>query len=207
MHFKANQTAAAYVARELDEHAQEAIEVHMMGCTDCVNDVETWRVIKSHLPDAVVMETARQYKKHWWGGWGMAASFVGAMVVSGLGGWYASALQRPSLDSSETAIFDMQPVMRSNDCAQLPLAANTRAVVLRVSKVDSQRHLAATDLDGQELPASRYNVRPQRDGSWVLRFDSGYLQNGSAYIVTRMQGSEDESLGCIRAAVVPPPAS
>lgn len=207
MHFKASQTAAAYVARELDEHAQEAFEVHMMGCSECVNDVEAWRVIKSHLPDAVVMETARQYRKPWWGGWGMAASFLGAMVVAGFGGWYASALQRPSLDSSETAIFDMQPVTRSNDCAQLPLAANTRAVVLRVTRVDSQRRLAATDLDGRELPASRYNVHVQRDGSWVLRFDSGYLQREAAYIVTRKAGSEDESLGCVRAAIVPPPAS
>ena len=46
MHFKANQTAAAYVANELDEHSQEAFEIHMMGCSECVNDVEAWRVIK-----------------------------------------------------------------------------------------------------------------------------------------------------------------
>jgi hypothetical protein len=205
MHFKANQTAAAYVARELEPHAEEAFEVHMMGCSDCTNDVETWRVIKAHLPDAVVVEAARQYKKHWWGGWGMAASFLAAVLVAGFGGWYASALQRPSLDSTETAIFDMQPVTRSNDCAQLPVAANTRAVILRVTRVDSERHLAATDLDGQELDGGRYNVRAQRDGSWVLRFDPEYLKSGSAYIVTRKAGSEDESLGCIRASVVPPP--
>jgi hypothetical protein len=78
MQFKSNQTAAAYVAHELDEHQQEAFEIHMMGCSECLNDVEAWRVIKTHMPDAVVLETARQFKKHWWGGWGMAASFVGA---------------------------------------------------------------------------------------------------------------------------------
>ena len=66
--FKANQTAAAYVAHELDEIAQEAFEIHMMGCSECLNDVEAWRVIKTHMPDAVVLEPARQFKKHWWGG-------------------------------------------------------------------------------------------------------------------------------------------
>src|SRR5262245_45372651 len=120
MQFKANQTAAAYVAGELDELSQEKFEIHMMGCSDCLNDVESWRVIKTHMPDAVVVEAARQFKKPWWGGWGMAASFVGAMGVAGLAGWYGNALQRPSLDSSETAIFDMQPVTRSSECYQLP---------------------------------------------------------------------------------------
>jgi hypothetical protein len=206
MHFKANQTAAAYVANELDEHSQEAFEIHMMGCSECVNDVEAWRVIKSHMPDAVVVETARQFKKNWWGGWGMAASFVGAMAVAGGGGWFANSLQRPSLDSSETAIFDMQPITRSEECAKLPLAANARAVVLRVTKVDSTRAVIATDLSGKELPASLYNAREQRDGSWVVRFDSDYLQKDTAYVVTRASGTEDESLGCVSAAVAPPAA-
>jgi hypothetical protein len=204
--FKANQTAAAYVAHELDEHSQEAFEIHMMGCSECLNDVEAWRVIKTHMADAVVLEPARQFKKHWWGGWGMAASFVGAMVVAAAGGFYSGTLQRPSLDSSETAIFDMQPVTRSEGCTQLPLAANTRAVVLRMTKVDSERHPLATNLDGMELSPSEYNVRVQRDGSWVLRFEPDYLKSASAYIVTRKAGTEDESLGCISAAVSPPAA-
>jgi hypothetical protein len=206
MHFKANQSAAAYVAHELDELAQEAFEIHMMGCSECVNDVESWRVIKAHLPDAVVVETARQFKKTWWGGWGMAASFVGTIAVAGVGGWFANSLQRPSLDSSETAIFDMQPVTRSEECTKLPLAANTRAVVLRVTRVDSQSHLIATDASGKELAAGLYNAREQRDGSWVLRFDSDSLQREPAHIVTRGAGSE-ETLGCVSAAIVPPPAS
>jgi hypothetical protein len=206
MQFKANQTAAAYVAHELDEHSQEAFEIHMMGCSECLNDVEAWRVIKTHMPDAVVLETARQFKKHWWGGWGMAASFVGAMVVAAAGGFYGGTLQRPDIDSSETAIFDMQPVTRSEGCTQLPVAANTRAVVLRMTRVDSERHPLATNLDGMELTASQYNVRAQRDGSWVLRFEPEYLKHASAYIVTRKSGSEDESLGCISAAVAPPVA-
>jgi hypothetical protein len=206
MHFKANQAAAAYVAHELDEPAQESFEIHMMGCSECLNDVEAWRVIKTHMPDAVVMESARQFKKHWWGGWGMAASFLGAMLVAGAGGYYGGTFERPSLDSSETAIFDMQPVTRSEGCTQLPLAANTRAVMLRVTKVDSERRLAATDLDGKELASSNYNVRLQRDGSWVLRFEPSYLQHASAYIVTRKADSADESLGCVSAVLAPPAA-
>ena len=207
MQFKANQTAAAYVAHDLDEIAQEAFEVHMMGCSECLNDVESWRVIKTHMPDAVVLEPARQFKKHWWGGWGMAASFVGAMVVAAAGGgFYTGTLQRPNVDSSEIAIFDMQPVTRSEGCTQLPLAANTRAVVLRMTKVDSERHPLATNLDGMELQASDYNVRAQRDGSWVLRFEPSYLKRASAYIVTRKAGTEDESLGCVSAVVAPPAA-
>ncbi len=204
MQFKANQTAAAYVAHELDEHTQEAFEIHMMGCSECLNDVETWRVIKAHMPDAVVLEPARQFKKHWWGGWGMAASLVGAMVVAAAGGFYGGTLQRPDIDSSETAIFDMQPVTRSESCTQLPLAANTRAVVLRMTRVDSERRPLATNLDGMELTADQYNVRAQRDGSWVLRFEPEYLKHASAYIVTRKDGTEDESLGCVSAAVAPP---
>ena len=51
MQFKANQAAAAYVANELGEPALEAFELHMMGCSECVNDVEAWRAIKDHMPD------------------------------------------------------------------------------------------------------------------------------------------------------------
>jgi len=204
--FKSNQTAAAYVAHELDEHQQEAFEIHMMGCSECLNDVEAWRVIKTHLPDAVVLETARQFKKHWWGGWGMAASFVGAVLVAAAGGFYGGTHQRPNIDSSETAIFDMQPVTRSEGCTQLPVAANTRAVVLRMTKVDSERHPLATNLDGMELASNQYNVRAQRDGSWVLRFEPDYLKQASAYIISRKNGTEDESLGCVSAAIAPPVA-
>jgi hypothetical protein len=136
----------------------------------------------------------------------MAASFVGAVLVAGTGGWFANALQRPSLDSTETAIFDMQPLTRSDECTQLPVAANTRAVVLRVTKVDSQRHVVAVDDAGEELKAGLYNAREQRDGSWVLRFESDRLQREPAYIVTRGESGGDEAMGCVAAAVAPPPA-
>jgi hypothetical protein len=40
----------------------------------------------------------------------------------------------------------------------------------------------------------------------VLRFEPEYLKHASAYIITRKAGTEDESLGCINAAVTPPAA-
>jgi len=206
MSFKANQTAAAYVAGELDELSQEKFEIHMMGCSECLNDVEAWRVIKMHMPDAAVVETARQYKKHWWGGWGMAASFVGTIAIAGAGGWFANAMQRPNVYSSETAIFDMQPITRSSDCYQLPVAANTRTVLVRVTRVDSERRPVATDMDGSELASSLYSARLQRDGSWVMLFDSDSLKKAPAYIVARKDAGADESLGCVTTAVAPPPA-
>jgi len=203
--FKANQSAAAYVARELDEQSQEAFEIHMMGCSECVNDVEAWRVIKLHMPAPEAMQSAAPFKKHWWGGWGMAASFLGAMLVAGAGGWFASASQHPSIDTSETAIFNLPAITRgAEECTQLPLAANTRAVVLRVPGVPMGFTLVAVDASGKELPASRYSAHEQRDGSWVARFDSQGLQRASAQLVSRNPDGADEALGCVTAAVAPP---
>jgi len=208
MQFKASQAAAAYVANALSEHQQEAFELHMMGCSECVNDVETWRVIKTHMPAPAVVEAAKPFKKLWWGGWGMAASFVGAVVVSGLAGWFANALERPSLDSSETAIFNMPALTRGvGDCTQLPVAGNTRAVIVRVPGVDSEARVIATDANGRELPDAGYSARRQRDGSWILRFDARSLQQQSVLVATRSPGGDNEALGCVMAAVVPPPIS
>jgi len=204
--FKSSQTAAAYVAHELTEQQQEAFELHMMGCSECVNDVESWRVIKHHMPAPEVIEARKPFKKLWWGGWGMAASFVGAMVVSGFGGYLASALQRPSLDSSETAIFNLPALTRgADDCTTLALAANARAVLLRVPGVASDHRVIAVDGAGRELPDARYSAREQRDGSWILRFEADWLQKQPAHLASRGPGGREEPLGCVNAAASPPP--
>jgi hypothetical protein len=204
--FKSTQTAASYVAQELTEQQQEQFELHMMGCSECVNDVESWRVIKHHMPQPAALEVQKPFKKLWWGGWGMAASFLGVMAVSSAGGWMASSRQRPSLDTSETAIFNMPAVTRGADeCTTVPLAANARAVVLRVPGVPSERRLIATDAAGRELLDSRYSAHEQRDGSWILRFDADWLQKERAQLVTHAAGGSDETLGCVTAAVAPPP--
>jgi hypothetical protein len=204
--FKSNQSAAAYVANELDDQAQEAFELHMMGCSECINDVESWRVIKLHMPSPAALQARAPFKKHWWGGWGMAASFIGAMLVSGLGGYYASVAERPSIDSSETAIFNMPALTRgAGECTKLPLAGNTRAVVLRVPGVASDMRLTVTDSSGRELAGDLYSAREQRDGSWIVRFDADSLQRNPAQILARGAGGANEALGCVAAAVVPPP--
>jgi Putative zinc-finger len=204
--FKSSQAAAAYVANDLSEPQQEAFELHMMGCSECLNDVEAWRVIKTHMPAPAVMEAARPpFRKTWWGGWGMAASFVGAMGVSALAGWYANSAQRPDIDSSELAVFNMPAITRASECTQLPLAANARALVLRVPGVPSERSVAVMDESGKPLAGSHYTAHLQRDGSWVVRFDATYLQSEAAQVVTHKSGTEDELLGCVVAAVVPPP--
>jgi hypothetical protein len=204
--FKSSQAAAAYVAHELTDQQQEAFELHMMGCSECVNDVEAWRVIKHHMPAPAVMEAQKPFRKLWWGGWGMAASFAVAMVVSGFGGYLVSALQRPSLDSSETAIFNMPALTRGADeCTTLAIAANARAVLLRVPGVPAERRISVTDSAGREVGSNRYSAREQRDGSWIVRFDAGWLQSDSARLISRAPGGTEEVLGCVTAMVAPPP--
>jgi hypothetical protein len=204
--FKSSQTAAAYVAHELSEHQQEAFELHMMGCSECLNDVEAWRVIKTHMPAPAVIEAARApFRKVWWGGWGMAASFAAAMAVSAFGGWFASSAVRPDVDSSELAVFNMPAITRASECSQLPLAANARALVLRVPGVSSERRVTLAAANGKPVPSSAYSARLQRDGSWVVRFDAAYLQRESVQVVSSRTGTEDELMGCVTAAVVPPP--
>jgi hypothetical protein len=206
MQFKSSQAAAAYVAHELGEHQQEAFELHMMGCSECLNDVEAWRVIRTHMPAPAVIEAARPpFRKVWWGGWGMAASFAAAMAVSAAGGYFVSAVRQPNVDSSELAVFNMPAITRASECAQLPLAANARALVLRVPGVSSERRLTVADSNGKPVMSSLYSARLQRDGSWVVRFDAAYLQRESVQVVSSRSGTEDEVLGCVVATVVPPP--
>jgi hypothetical protein len=50
LRFKSEQTAAAYVADGLDPVVREEFELHMMSCSECVEEVEGWRAIKSCLP-------------------------------------------------------------------------------------------------------------------------------------------------------------
>jgi hypothetical protein len=110
------------------------------------------------------------------------------------------------LDSSETAIFNLPAVTRgADDCTTLALAANARAVVLRVPGVASHHRVIAADMTGRELPSARYSAREQRDGSWILRFEADWLQKQPARLTSRGPGGSEESLGCVNAAVAPPP--
>lgn len=52
LRFKSEQTAASYVANQLEADAREDFELHMLSCPECVEEVESWRAIKSCLPGA-----------------------------------------------------------------------------------------------------------------------------------------------------------
>jgi hypothetical protein len=204
MQFKANQTAASYVANELDEPALEAFEMHMMECPQCVNDVEAWRVIKHHIPDPAARAAVTPFRKTWWSGWGIAASLV-AVAVSGVIGWYARVLQQPSLDSTEVAVFNLPALTRgAGECTALQLAPDATVAILRVPGVPSERHLVTTDADGRELAAGHYAARRQLDGSWVVRLESAALRKESVQLATRGAQGADELLGCVTSAGVPP---
>ena len=44
--FKVNQTAALYVSGNLDDETRDRFELHLIGCSECIDDVETCRVLK-----------------------------------------------------------------------------------------------------------------------------------------------------------------
>src|SRR6185437_10298237 len=93
--FKANQTAAGYVANGLDESTQEAFELHMMGCSECVEDVEVWRAIKLDIPkqrpQVTTLAPPRRRSAAAFSDWRMAASVVGAGLLGAAGGWLGKA--------------------------------------------------------------------------------------------------------------------
>src|SRR3984957_11995587 len=99
--FKAKQTAAVYVADGLDERTLEAFEMHMMGCTECIDDVERWRAIKVNMPARsrparapavfgrnLPSGTGRSGVGYAAAGWRMAASLVVGGVLGTAGGWF-----------------------------------------------------------------------------------------------------------------------
>ena len=47
-----SESAARYVAHDLDEGTQESFELHLVqdGCRACLEQVEIWRAIKGYMP-------------------------------------------------------------------------------------------------------------------------------------------------------------
>jgi len=198
---KSNQIAASYVANGLDERTQEEFELHMLGCSDCLSDVEAWRAIKLHIPRESAPRTFQSQRRNWWGGWGIAAS-VTAATLTAVGGWYARGVHEPDLETMHTAFFSAPALTRSDDCTPLRYAPGTRSVILRVPRVASDRSVVATDVEGVEL-TSGYSSRLQADGSWILRFEPQTLQ-GRAIQLEARSGNLGESLGCVTGEAVAP---
>jgi hypothetical protein len=198
--FKANQTAAGYVANGLDESTQEAFELHMMGCSECVEDVEVWRAIKLEMPKqhAEVRTLAPRRKLAAFSDWRMAASLVGAGVIGATGGWLGKSTTATDLDSTRTVVFNLPSVSRgADDCTAMRLASDTRLAVLRVPGVSKDLRVVALDAEKRELPASEYASRIQPDGSQLVRIDSELLAGRSVHLEARRADGSGEPLGCV----------
>jgi hypothetical protein len=198
--FKANQTAAGYVANGLDEGTQEAFEIHMMGCSECVADVEVWRAIKLEMPrqHSGVRTLAPRRKLVAFSEWRMAASLVGAGVIGVTGGWLGKATTATDLDSTRTVVFNLPSVSRgADDCTAMRLASDTRLAVLRVPGISRDLRVVALDSEKRELPTSEYASRIQPDGSQLLRIDSQLLAGRSVHLEARRADGSGEPLGCV----------
>jgi len=202
--FKANQTAAGYVANGLDESTQEAFELHMMGCSECVADVEVWRAIKLEMPrqSAQVRTLTPRRKVAVFSDWRMAASLVGAGVIGATGGWLGKATTATDLDSTRTVVFNLPSVSRgADDCTAVRLASDTRLAVLRVPGISRDLRVAALDSEKRELPAADYSSRIQPDGSQLLKIDAQLLAGRQVHLEARRADGTGEPLGCITGVI------
>jgi hypothetical protein len=203
LRYKAEQTAAIYVASGLDESAQEDFELHLMSCPECVDDVEAWRAIEAHLPRTA--HTHAQQAAAARGGikeWRIAAALAAVGIIGAAGGWYARPFADPTLDT--TAFFNTLPVSRGAfDCSALKFAADTRQVVVRVAGVARDRRVVALNSRGEELTARGYSARRQADGSWILQFATDTLARRALHLESRGAGAAAEPLGCISADTAP----
>src|SRR3977135_3258036 len=176
--FKANQTAAGYVANGLDENTQEAFELHLMGCSECVEDVEVWRAIKLDMPrQRPEVRTAAPKRRYVaFSDWRMAASLVGAGIIGATGGWLGKSTTATDLDSTRTVVFNLPSVSRgADDCTAVRLASDTQRGGRRVRGISRVLHVVALDAEKPLLPAGGSTSRIQPDGSQLVQIDSRLL--------------------------------
>jgi hypothetical protein len=208
MQFKANQTAAGYVANGLDESTQEEFELHMMGCSECVEDVEVWRAIKLDMPkqrpQVGTLLPPRRKSVPAFSDWRMAASVVGVGLLGAAGGWLGKATTATDLDSTRTVVFNLPSVSRGADeCTAMRLAPDTRLAVLRVPGISRDLRVVALDADKRELPSDHYASRIQPDGSQLLTIDTQVLAGRSVQLEARRPDGSGEPLGCVTGVTTP----
>jgi hypothetical protein len=219
MRFKAEQTAAHYVANGLDEKAQEAFELHMMGCAECVSDVEVWRAIKHHLPGAANEQAGDAAKPpsaaevSIIGGmsgqaklrsahsvWRAAAALGGVAVVAGAAGWYGHALRGPgaAIATGQALFYTLAPLTRSVECAPFQIGQRASVVLLRIPGAVPDAKLVARYIPGGTPAAPlQYHVREQGDGSWILQLSADALRGRSIGLAVQQANEAPLSLGCI----------
>jgi len=203
LQFKADQTAAIYVSRGLDESAQEDFELHLMSCAECVDDVEAWRAIEEHMPrEARAAAPRAAVAGSGLKEWRLAASLVGIGLIGAASGWYLRLLADPELD--RTAFFNALPVSRGAfECMPLKFDPDTRQVVLRVAGVASDRRVVALNARGEELAARGYSARRQPDGSWLLQFAADTIARRALRLESLGATGSGEPLGCVSAELAP----
>ncbi len=204
--FKARQTAAIYVADGLDPQTLEAFEMHMMCCSECVEDVEAWRTIKLNMPRRprpVRAPATLPRRAQAAAGWRMAASVLIGGLLGVAGGWFGHESAVPNLDSSQTTFFNVAAAAtRGAECSSLRFGRDTKFAILRVPGVPRDRKIILADTEKRELPASRYSSRLQPDGSHIVRIDTQSLAGRDVFLEARATDGDGEPLGCVAGEIV-----
>ena len=200
--FKANQTAAVYVADGLDGPTQEAFEMHMMACPECVEDVETWRAIKINMPAKVrplvrpatnIPVRSRQAPA-----WRLAASVLLAVSVGAAGGWLGHSTTHPGVSDGGTVFFNMPVLTRgAEECQPIKLAPRTTDAVVRLGGITGSSALVALNSDHKELPDGAYSVSVQPDGSRLLQIEVQALAGRAVHLEAQSADGTSEPLGCV----------
>ena len=199
--FKAHQTAAAYVAGGLDESASEEFELHLIGCSDCVEEVEVWRAIKLEMPRTCpeVRTSAPRRRSAAFSDWRMAASLVGAGLLGAAGGWLGKVETATDLDSTRTVVLNLPVVSRgADDCTDVRLAPDTQLAIVRVPGLSHDLRVVVLDSDKRALPAGQYTTRIQPDASHLLQLNSKQLLAGPVYLESQDAHGNSSPLGCLR---------
>jgi anti-sigma factor RsiW len=227
--FKSRQVAAHYVADGLAEPEREAFELHLMTCSECVDDVETCRLLVAAVaaegkgrrpaprsdalrraadqrrsapppaPSAAALRAATVP------GWQVAAGVVVASLVGLGGGWFLRAGSLASLEDGALEVVSLGGTTRGGECTRIPLTARAQIVAARIPGAVAGAHLVASRVDGQPLEADEYSVRTQPDGSWLLALPAAQLLGQEVALELRTPGAAGEPaarepVGCLIAA-------
>lgn len=196
--FKNMQAAATYVSGDLDERTQQAFELHLLECRDCLEEVEVWRAVQAGLRQTDTGRTVRTRDAAAAARWRLAASLAVIAVGSGAAGWYAHSFTGVALADEGIAVFSLPPVMRgAEECLPLRVDPGVELIALRVPNAATGWQLELMREDGTPIGENDYSVRTQMDGSWLLRMRARALAGELLRLQTRGGDGMTEPLGCL----------
>jgi hypothetical protein len=211
LRFKSSQTPAVYVAGGLDSKTQEAFEMHLMSCPECVDEVEAWRTVK----DKIVEDTGERrrepmvtappvgqpsaiQRRSALAGWRLAASVAALTCAGAAGGWYARSAQGPWMDTDSVGFYSLPVRMRGPaDCLSLHLDGPIKLVAVRVPGAAPEEQLVAVDGSGRDLSPDSYAVRTQTDGSWLVRLGAPIIREQGVRFEARSADGTADPRGCV----------